>query len=475
MASDVTRKAYLLKNGEARLQFVGSPPSKNSERALIFTADSDNFICIPDETYDTDQIQFITREIEKATGLDKIKPKIEMYGKYDTFFQTPRIYTDVLFPQEFVKSLSGILPEARIRIKGTYKVLQQLKHFVEPSSPPPLSSTFSASPRSDFGIIHPLILAKRFRSRLFSTSAIRQNHKEPARMETQPRIDPIIFPRLLNRYVFADHNVISWTPFDDQVYAFSVEGLELKENATYEGFQGLEKLAEYYNSHGLTTAKLTYSVILEWKEFEGRNDGFEASTLEKLFDGKPLADCVIKAANGAEFECHRNILGVNSDVFLAMFEVGMSESKTHLIDMKDVSEEGVKMMLDYLYGRNLHLEGRTEGDILEVLKAAHKYNISKLESIIAQFLLYKPMDWFSMDGVLDFYFFVKNVDALCSFADKLKAAIKGNTKKFSASATYQKWMEKEPNAAAQFVLQLFETDEHNVFDVNLVVDISDDD
>ncbi|CAL8143267.1 unnamed protein product [Orchesella dallaii] len=474
MASAVTRKAYLLKTGEARLQFVGSPPSKNSERALIFTADSENFICIPDETYDTDQIQFVAREIQKATGLDKIKPKIEMYGKYDTFFQTPRVYTVILFPQEFEKSLSGILPEARIRIKGTYKVLRQFRDFVEPFSPPPLSSTVSASPRPSLEALRLASIARICSNRLLLASEIRRNHAEPARIATEPRIDPII-PRLVERYVSANNSLIRWTPFDDQVYDFRVEGVELKENATYEGFQGLEKLAEYYNSHGLTTAKLTYSVILEWKEFEGRNDGFEASTLEKLFDGKPLADCVIKAANGVEFECHRNILGVNSDVLLTMFEVGMTESKTHLIDMKDVSEEGVKMMLDYLYGRNLHLEGRTEGDILEVLKASHKYNISKLESIISQFLLYKPMDWFSMDGVLDFYFFVKNVDALSNFADKLKAGIKGNTKKFSASATYQKWMEKEPNAAAQFVLQLFETDEQNVADVNLVVDISDDD
>ncbi|CAL8135637.1 unnamed protein product [Orchesella dallaii] len=424
----LTKKAYLLKKGEVCLHF-GSP-TRSSERVLLYSANVSSFTCFQDETYDEQQIPLVSEAIRKSTELGINKPKIEMYCKYDTFYDTPRIYTNVSFPEEFEKTLSSILQKPRISIKGTYRVVRQ-ENVVPPRRfeiyPPPMSGL----PYSR-GILPHLDAHEGSLSRSHFRTCGPGNNS--------------------NR---------NWAIVDQEV-EFSVEGLELKENVTYEGFNGIEHLAQCYNSGGITNVQMTYSVILEWKEFEIPDERFEASVLDKLFEGKPLADCVLEASNKVEFECHQNILGANSEVLLRMFESGMQESQTNRIKMEDMSEKAVKMMLDYMYRRNLNLEGRTEGEILELLKAAHKYNISKLELIISRFLWYKPKEWFTMDGVLALYFFAKNVDDLRNLVEKLKAVMKANTQELSASATYKEWMEVEPQMASQFVVQLLEPERRYV-------------
>ncbi|CAL8135859.1 unnamed protein product [Orchesella dallaii] len=450
-----TRKAYLLKKGEVYLQFVGRPPTRNSERVLLYNGNVETFTCFQDETYDDQQIALVSEAIAKAAELGDNKPKIEMYGKYDTFYDTPRIYTNVSFPQQLVKTLSSILQEPRISIKGTYKVVRQRQggchfrsdpahsHSIGNVVPPSRFEVYSAGPVPVAPYVYPQNAQRHLDAQ--------EGHLHYAYPVYQS-----------NSLTWGPGNFnINWSLVDNQDVEFSVEGLELKENATYQGFNGIEKLAQYYNSGGIEYAQLTYSVILEWNEFGKPDERFEKSILAKLFEGKLLADCVLEASNKMEFECHRNILGANSEVLLRMFESGMQESQTKRIKMEDMSEIAVKMMLDYMYGRNLNLEERQEVEILELLKAAHKYNISKLELAISCFLLYKPMEWFSMDGVLAFYFFAKNVDDLRNLEKKLKAVMRQNTQELAASAMYKEWMEAEPQMAAQFVLQLLEPERRN--------------
>ncbi|CAL8135849.1 unnamed protein product [Orchesella dallaii] len=416
MATGVlTKTAYLLKKG---------PSTRSTDRVLLYSANVSSFTCFQDETYDDQQISLVSEAIRKSTELGINKPKIEMYSKYDTFYDTPRIYTNVSFPQEFEKALSSILQKPRISIKGTYRLVRQ-ENVVPPRRfeiypPPMLAPIFSR------GMLPHLDAHEGASSRSHFLTCGPGNDSNRNRVIVDKEVE------------------------------FSVEGLDLKENATYQGFNGIEHLAQCYKSGGITNVQMTYSVILEWNEFEIPDERFEASVLDKLFEGKPLADCVLEASNKVEFECHRNILGANSEVLLRMFENGMQESQTNRIKMEDMSEIAVKMMLDYMYGRNLNLEGRTDVEILELLKAAHKYNISKLELIISRFLWYKPMEWFTMDGVLALYFFAKNVDDLMDLVEKLKAVMKANTQELSASATYKEWMEVEPQMASQFVVQLLE-------------------
>jgi len=51
---------------------------------------------------------------------------MELYGKYDTFRDNPRIYVKVTFPKDFVKALTKAVSEPTISVVGTYKVMHQV-------------------------------------------------------------------------------------------------------------------------------------------------------------------------------------------------------------------------------------------------------------------------------------------------------------------------------------------------------------
>ena len=62
----------------------------------------------------------------------------------------------------------------------------------------------------------------------------------------------------------------------------------------------------------------------------------------------------IKILVGDEtINAHRAVLSAQSDVFQAMFESGLIESKSNSVRILDFDKETVKELIDYLYGREL--------------------------------------------------------------------------------------------------------------------------
>jgi len=201
--------------------------------------------------------------------------------------------------------------------------------------------------------------------------------------------------------------------------------IQLEEDQTYETFQGGIPMSDYYIKNGYSNAILNYSVTLEWKDFTLDAEKTQLSVLSNLFTSKPFADCSIVACNGMEFKCHRNILSAHSDVLHTMLtSSGFLESETSRLELDELSEESVGELVGYLYGQEINLEGMSESVALELLRAAHMYNISQLETAMLRMLCVKPADWFSMDNVLSIYFFTANEQRHQNLTEKMMSILK---------------------------------------------------
>jgi len=97
-----------------------------------------------------------------------------------------------------------------------------------------------------------------------------------------------------------------------------------------------------------------------------------------------------------EVKAHKLILAIASDVFKRNF-FGSFESESK-VDIKDVSEEVFKAMVDYIYNKDMDWDGHELSFLASLYYVADKYDISELrEEIIASIPEHKVSD----ENVLD--------------------------------------------------------------------------
>ena len=99
----------------------------------------------------------------------------------------------------------------------------------------------------------------------------------------------------------------------------------------------------------------------------------------KLFTDKDFADVELEC-DGEVFHCHQLILSARSDVFRAMFQNDMKESRSKKVAIEDVDPKVLGEMLHYIY------TGLTNKDLLEekardLLSAANRYQLGLLKNI----------------------------------------------------------------------------------------------
>ena len=104
----------------------------------------------------------------------------------------------------------------------------------------------------------------------------------------------------------------------------------------------------------------------------------------KLFNDKEFSDVEIKCG-GEIFNCHKAILSTRSDVFRAMFQADMAESRTQEVTIRDMDSEVAREMLHFIY------TGGTTEDVLKdkarkLLEAAERYQLGVLKSICEDYL-----------------------------------------------------------------------------------------
>eukprot|EP00096_Caligus_rogercresseyi_P004875 TRINITY_DN1947_c0_g1_i1.p1 TRINITY_DN1947_c0_g1~~TRINITY_DN1947_c0_g1_i1.p1 ORF type:complete len:379 (+),score=136.90 TRINITY_DN1947_c0_g1_i1:159-1295(+) len=94
-----------------------------------------------------------------------------------------------------------------------------------------------------------------------------------------------------------------------------------------------------------------------------------------LFESSQFADVTL-ACQGREFKCHKALLTARSQVFAAMFEHDMEESKQNRVEVKDVDPDVMADMLRFIYtGRANNLENMAA----DLLAAADKYALDRLK------------------------------------------------------------------------------------------------
>jgi speckle-type POZ protein len=115
---------------------------------------------------------------------------------------------------------------------------------------------------------------------------------------------------------------------------------------------------------------------------------------KKLFLDKTFTDFKIKC-QGKIYECHRCVLGSQSNVFQAMFlNMDMKEGASGEVEIKDVTAETMDMLLYYFYHEELEDTKLVDTNLLF---AAEKYYVPGLLKLCVQHLKAS----LSIDNVLD--------------------------------------------------------------------------
>lgn len=111
----------------------------------------------------------------------------------------------------------------------------------------------------------------------------------------------------------------------------------------------------------------------------------------------------------------------NSKVFKAALEGDFKGAKERTLDLKDMREDCVRALLGFLYYWDLDKPKSDLNLAIELLEAAHKYDIVSLENAMKRILLDKPIWAFDVEQALELFFVgvsIGNMEEL-----KLKSAM----------------------------------------------------
>lgn len=99
--------------------------------------------------------------------------------------------------------------------------------------------------------------------------------------------------------------------------------------------------------------------------------GFQSNIFEKLNEqrvSQPEASCDIAIdINGTVFYAHKCLLIASCDYFAAMLRSGMLETRQDKIELKGMSAQGLKSVLEFIYTGELTLSLNTVADLLRVV------------------------------------------------------------------------------------------------------------
>jgi len=180
-----------------------------------------------------------------------------------------------------------------------------------------------------------------------------------------------------------------------------------------------------------------------------------------LLNSSEHFDTVINCS-GQEFKCHKAILAARSDVFSAMFQHQMTENQSNKVDIKDLTPNGVKLMLEFIYSGKFDENVETA---MELLPAADKYMLDDLRRACEKYLcmmvnLNNCLDLLILSdthtaNILNTHcikFVVENLTKISnenSLETKLNAKIMSQIIKATAAATSKHTLERKPSKSAK--------------------------
>ncbi|XP_055931357.1 BTB/POZ domain-containing protein 9-like [Argiope bruennichi] len=109
---------------------------------------------------------------------------------------------------------------------------------------------------------------------------------------------------------------------------------------------------------------------------------------EHLFLSEELSDVTILVQSSSQsqwrYPAHRLVLSSQSSVFRRMLESNFSEKSTGSIIIADIKPKIIELLLGYMYRGRVSLQNWRDG--LELLRAAHKYQVEPLVQFCSRFL-----------------------------------------------------------------------------------------
>ncbi|CAL8085337.1 unnamed protein product [Orchesella dallaii] len=169
------------------------------------------------------------------------------------------------------------------------------------------------------------------------------------------------------------------------------------------------------SSKRLDSLSATVTIRLEVEDGyiydEGKDVEDKMSICRNIFQNSIHSDVSIVAANRTIIPSHKCFLATHSSVLKAMLENNFQESKSNEIIMDDVSEEGVKALLEYIYTWEITEAVRSSKVAVELFQVAHKYDIKQLEEKLARMILQRGNKWFQVDATIDLFRFARKIEA----------------------------------------------------------------
>ena len=151
----------------------------------------------------------------------------------------------------------------------------------------------------------------------------------------------------------------------------------------------LEECSSHNSNHGVvanhTQDTFTLNTLCSLKG-EVNHTQLLSSQMDSLLISKKFYDVTFIVEN-ERFFCHRVILAARCEYFRALLYGGMRESNSASdIVISDTSSRSFQILLKYIYTGLVVLKNLKDHEIIDLLNAAHKYDLLPLQNTISSYL-----------------------------------------------------------------------------------------
>ena len=175
----------------------------------------------------------------------------------------------------------------------------------------------------------------------------------------------------------------------------------------------------------LKNAKLLCEIVIQEEQFDKIQLYTCGQDIAKTFMDKEFSDIKVKCGEKT-FDCHRLILAASSRVFKAMLQSEMTEKNENMVVIEDFDSEVIFQVLQCIYSGSIDFEAFDDQVymVMEILKAADKYELETLKSVCEKKLssLLDEKNCLKLYILADFHLTPKlEKEALDVVADNLEA------------------------------------------------------
>ncbi|CAL8108331.1 unnamed protein product [Orchesella dallaii] len=190
--------------------------------------------------------------------------------------------------------------------------------------------------------------------------------------------------------------------------------------------------------------KLTLELIVDEKAAYGLKLPKFESIGKAILEGELHTDFLLVAGDGGKIPCHKVFLSNGSPVFCRMLQSDMKESTENECKLEDMSKEGVKALLKYIYYGGVEDALQDPKIALELWEAGCKYFIPGLENDMKRIFIGKPEEWFTIDAALLLFLWSSKMDNCEYLTSKTVKIINGRWNEAKETSVFQERFARIP-------------------------------